>query len=118
MKKFVITEEDKKHIMGLYEESQQNIFNDCKSGYCSGLFNYVMKLKGWDKKYPQLNSNGIVYLQGKNTRGKQVSILFPKPHSTNLDIMINGKQKSFPLFEILQSVIESQNDNELNDLLN
>jgi hypothetical protein len=60
----------------------------------------------------------MVYLKGKNTKGNQITILFPKQNSTNLDIMINGKQKSFPLFEILQSVIESQNNNELNDLLN
>ena len=100
------------------QESKPNIFNDCKSGNCSGLFNYVMKLKGWDKKYPQMNSNGVIYLQGKNSKGKRISILFPKQNSRNMDIMINGKPKSFPLFDILQSVIESQNNNELNDLLN
>ena len=88
------------------QESKPNMFNDCKSGNCSGLFNYVMKLKGWDKKYPQMNSNGV-----------RISILFPKQNSRNMYIMINGKQKSFPLFDILQSVIENQNNNELNDLL-
>ena len=122
MKKVIrLTEDDLARIVKRVineQESKPNIFNDCKSGNCSGLFNYVMKLKGWDKKYPQLNSNGMVYLKGKNTKGNQITILFPKQNSTNLDIMINGKQKSFPLFEILQSVIESQNNNELNDLLN
>jgi hypothetical protein len=77
-----------------------------------------MNLKGWDKKYTQINSNGVIYLQGKNSNGKRISILFPKQNSRNMDIMINGKQKSFPLFDILQSVIESPNNNELNNLLN
>jgi hypothetical protein len=97
---------------------KQNIFNACKGGDCSELFNYVMNLKGWDKKYTQINSNGVIYLQGKNSNGKRISISFPKQNSRNMDIMINGKQKSFPLFDILQSVIESPNNNELNNLLN
>ena len=99
------------------QENKSNMFDACKAFDCSDLFNYVMKIKGWDKKYPQMNSNGLSYLQGKNSNGKQITIVVPKK-SMNLDIMVNGKQKSFKLPDILQSVIESPNNNELNEILN
>jgi hypothetical protein len=120
MKKIIrLTESDLARIVKkIINEQESNVFNECKDGNCSGLFNYVMNLKGWDKKYPQLNSNGMVYLKGKNTKGNEITILFPKQNSRNLDIMVNGKQRSFPLFDILQSVIESPNNNELSNLLN